>query len=126
MLLSKSTFATLFLWLAVIAVTLPTGARAFEGDEQPCPAFANLTDFPSCEDCVSNGCGHVVDDKDCVSNCTDVPDAPCFSMATNSGMSAADICAEASAPSGAPTSSATSEGVTSLFALFLAGVTAFI
>jgi hypothetical protein len=96
-LLSKSSPAALLLWLGVVAVTFPTGARAFEGEEQACPAFANQTDFPSCEDCIAAGCGHVVDDKDCVSNCTDVEDSECFSMVGDmADMSASEICAAAS------------------------------
>jgi hypothetical protein len=96
-LLSKKSRRAILFWLGVIAVVFPTGARAFEGEEQPCPAFEGLTDFPSCEDCIAAGCGHVVDDKDCVSNCTDVTDSSCFSMVGDmADMTAAEICTEAS------------------------------
>jgi hypothetical protein len=94
--LSKTFVASLFCVVAVL--TRPS--LALEGEEELCPAFANQTEFPSCEDCVSSSCGFAVDDGDCVKDCAAVTDTECFSLATSNTTVVADICALASAGGG--------------------------
>ena len=79
---------TLFLFVAAVHPS-----TCFEGDEEPCPAFATqTTEFPSCIDCISAGCGYVTDEGDCIKDCSTVPDSACFSNMTNSDLNASGIC----------------------------------
>ena len=80
------------LTLCIVGSVVPL-SNAFEGDEEPCPAFANQTsEFPPCIDCVSAGCGYVTDEGNCVKDCSAVPDSACFSSATNPDQEASGIC----------------------------------
>ena len=92
--------------------TLLPVVHAFEGDEEPCPAFANLTDgdaFPTCLLCVENDCGYAVDEGDCVKDCATVNDTECFSLSANPDAADADaVCALAAEASGGDNNGTTS------------------
>lgn len=96
--LSKSLVVATLFW----AGALTRSSHAFEGDEEPCPAFANQTDgsFPTCDECLSSSCGYAADEGDCVKDCASVTDTACFSLATSNTTVVADICALASSGGG--------------------------
>jgi hypothetical protein len=94
--LSKTFVAALFWAGALLAHT----SHAIEGEEEPCPAFANQTGSPTCEECISSSCGYAVDHGDCVKDCATVTDTECFSLTTSNTTVVADICTMASAGGG--------------------------